>query len=75
MVLGFDGGVRLVGSGRGVDRGNVRAELKRAVRRQLEAMEVHGCGRVDGSDDIRRVHVAHVLKSERKYLSKALMAL
>lgn len=70
VVLGFDGGVRLVGSGRGVDRGNVRAELKRAVRRQLEAMEVHGCGRMDGSDDIRRV-----LESERKYLSKALMAL
>lgn len=70
VVLGIDGGVRLMGSGRGVDRGNVRAELKRAVRRQLEAMEVHGCGRMDGSDDIRLV-----LLSERKYLSKALMAL
>ena len=75
VVLGFDGGVRLMGSGRGVDRGNVRAELKRAVRRQLEAMEVHGCGRMDGSDDAFREQVRGVISSERKVLSRALMAL
>ena len=73
VVLGVDGGVRLVGSERGIDRDRVRVELKRRVRRQLEAMMVadRDLTSLQGAVSIRD----DLLASERKMLSRALMSL